>query len=176
MQLSHTYTLQDPVKKKKTVKSVKPVDQDALYLKEQFPDLMDISCVENMVHVLDKTGSRYRNVTMSEAEDFSNTTLIPVDYDYTLDMFGGGPSDGPFLMPQIDDYTLALGDLSERPGVTSTSRKPAALARAPFGDLTNIEKVRDEQFVQELPDAGTLLAPGEETKANEFITTGKTFF
>ncbi len=129
-----------------------------------------------MVHLLDKTGSRYRNVTMSEADDFSNTTLIPVEYDYTIDMFGGMPSDPVFLMPQIDDYTLALEDLSERPGITSTGRKPAhSVARAPFGDLTNIEKVRDEQSIQESLDAGTILPPREETHANQFMTTGKIF-
>ncbi len=173
LQLSQTYTLHEPAKKNKIVSVVKPVDQDVLHLKQQFPDLMDISCVENMMHLLDKPENRCKKITMSEADDFSNTTLIPLDYDYTLDMFGGEGTDSLFLMPQIDDYTLALGEISGPPGVTSTVRKPDAVSRAPFGNLTNIEKVRNEQSIQEFPDFGTLLAPGEETRANQFFTTGK---
>ena len=160
-QLTQSYTLNEPALKKKSTKKLKPIDQNVITLKENYPDLLEMSCIETLVtHVLDKTGTRYRNVTMSDADDFmSNSALmIPVDYDYTMDSFGGNFNDAPFLIPMIEDYTIAKmqseqgvhslivdNDVREKPGVTSTGKKPPTVSkRAPFGDMTNIEGIREK--------------------------------
>jgi len=164
-ELSRSYTLTGPKQRAKAPKKVDVIDKSAITLKENIPDMMDISSIDSMIFVMDNltAAQRHRNCTMLDTDDLLHESeLIPIDYDYTMDSFG--ITDVGFAMPIIDDYTMAKLDAEEKAvqslledrlttmpqAVTSTIRKPdhhhQASTRIPFSDVSNIpELMRDEE-------------------------------
>lgn len=179
------------IKQKKT--KLKPTEKDVFALNENFPDLLDVSSIEGMMHVMDKTkqDTNYRNITLAD-DDLNPSALIHIDYDFTMDSFGGGRlSDGPFIAPNIDDYTLIRMDMEnkldslventgDKPSLTSTVRKPAGEpVRAAFGNLTNVELGREEQVSmsqQNMRDTLDIPENTEFIKPSELMTIGNNLY
>lgn len=92
----------------KTPKKLKTSDKAAITLPENYPDLNNMTSLDTMVKCLNKTVStvHYKSITLADSDDvINNSTTIPIDYDFDMDMFG--KSAGTFLMPQVDDYSIA---------------------------------------------------------------------
>jgi hypothetical protein len=179
-QISRVYIMSEPKKRTKRPIKVDNIDKSAITLKENFPDMMDISSIESMIFAMDKTTAalRYRNVTMIDTDDIiDRSELIPIEHDYTMDSFGGANflNVTDFAMPVIDDYTIAKSEAAEErelqsmledglptmPTVTSTVRKPDQLTnRIPFTDMSNVvpEKMRDENTLIGAQNIHTALA------------------
>lgn len=165
VQISRSYTLMEPKKtlKPKTPKKVKALDKDAIEIQQNFPDIMNVSSIESMVFAIDKSDMHQKSITMLEDDFINQSALIPIDFDYTVDQFGPATKDDSnFLMPMIDDYTIArmegdrqiesiIEQQEIRPGVTSTDKKSEKYKeRMPFGDLSNLphEKAREEMTTE----------------------------
>ena len=100
-------------------RKVKAVDKSAITLKENFPEMLDLDSVESIL--LDKVSKqiRLKSITLEESEDFVNaSTMIPVEYDYTMDSFGDAPS----YMPLVEEAPQVF-EPPNKPSYTSTAKK-----------------------------------------------------
>ena len=185
LQISRSYTLIDPKKnlKSKTQKRVKPSEKAAIEIEQNFPDLMNLTSIESMMFAIDKSEMHQKSITMiDDQSDFVNrSSMIPIDFDYTMDQFGPASKDeSNFLLPMIEDYTIArmendkqveslIDYVQDRPGVTSTGRKPERPSgRLPFTDLSNL--THEEQRHELVSDLGGF---NEQTVVGRFDVSSK---
>lgn len=147
-QLNQSYFHIAPKLKSKTPKKLKPTEKNTIELKENFPEMTGISSVDSMMMLnpimnpmLIGNVSHHKNITLNE--DFGDSALIPLDYDFTMDAFGNDFADFERFKEKID---ATIGGLTPKPSLTSTARKPTEPSRLPFNNITNIdrEEMRDE--------------------------------
>lgn len=180
--LSVTFCPKEPKEKSKSNKKVKAVDKKAITLKENIPEVFSQCSIETMeldreLELMNFQEVRLKNhkkITLDDTDDIiDRSTMIPVDYNYDMDMLG----DGTGMSYMFDLNEKHLLETTGMPLSKRSSLTQAANERTPFRDLTNnaASVPRDRQKSRSTGQLNESIlnpdAPGEQRKETTFNET-----